>query len=100
LPHQPGDDLDHLGIAPHPRREAAEVGQRLFRALVAARPADVEVDAVGVRPVALDGDGGEAVLGDQPLRDRGALGVELVRPVRCLARQDDRLAAARSSSGS
>ena len=39
---------------------------------VVARAADVAVDAVGVGPVGLDRDGGEAVLGDQALGDLGA----------------------------
>ena len=49
----------------------------------------VAVDAVGVGPVALDRDRGEAALGDQALGDAGALTVELVRSVAGLPEQDD-----------
>jgi len=54
--------------------------------------ADEPVDAVGVRPVGLDGDGVEAVL-DEPLRDLPTELVELVRAVRSLAEEDEPLAA-------
>jgi hypothetical protein len=83
-PH--GEGLDDL-VAPHPAREAQEVAQRVGRRAVLARPAHEAVDAVGRRPVGLDGHGVEAGLHDQPAGHAGALDVELVRPVRCLADQ-------------
>jgi len=49
----------------------------------------VAVDAIGVGPVALDRDGAEAALGDQPARDAGARLIELVRAVRGLAQQHE-----------
>jgi hypothetical protein len=53
-------------------------------------PAHEAVDAVRVGPVGLDGDRGEALFVDQPPRDRGAIGVELVRAVRGFAEEHDR----------
>ena len=97
---QPADEIEHLGVAPHPGREAAEVAQRLLGVGVLGRPVHVAVDAVGVGPVGLDGDRAEAVLVDQPPGDPGPLAVELVRPVRGLADQDERASPIRSSSAS
>jgi hypothetical protein len=76
---QPLDELDHLGVAPHPGWEAAEVGERFNGGDVVAHTAHVAVDAVGVGPIGLDRDGCEAFLLDEPLGDLGALVVELVR---------------------
>ncbi len=56
-------------VPPHPRREPLEVGQRSRSVRVRRLAHDVSVDAVGVGPVGLHGDGGEALLLDQPLRD-------------------------------
>ena len=64
-------------------------GQRLVGARVVAATAHVAVDAIRVRPVGLDRDGGEALLADQPLGDLGALAIELVRAVRRFAEQDE-----------
>src|SRR5262249_40781477 len=49
---------------------------------------DVPVDAVAVRPVALDRDEREPLLRDQPLADPSSPVVVLVRAVRRLAEQD------------
>jgi hypothetical protein len=78
-------------------REAPEVAERRVGVGVGvvARAADEPVDPVGVGPVGLHGHRREPALGDQALRDLGALAVELVRPVGCLAEKD---VAARSIS--
>ena len=86
---QPGHELDDVGVPPHPGREPAEVRERLFREFVVVLAPHESVDAVGVGPVALDGDRGEPLLGDQPLRDLGARTVELVGSVGRLADQDE-----------
>ena len=59
-----------VGVAPHPGREARKPRSACVAPRVVAGAADVAVDAVGIRPVGLDGDGGEALLLDQPLGDR------------------------------
>src|SRR5919106_2477740 len=84
---QPLDELDHVGVAPHPRRKASEVGERLYGIEVIAHASHVAVDAVRVGPIGFDRDRREAFLLDQPLGDLGALAVELVRAVRRLAEQ-------------
>ena len=86
---QPLDELDHVGVAPHPRGEAPEVGERFYGIDIVAHAAHVAVDAVGVGPIGLDRDGREAFLLDEPLRDLGALAVELVRAVGRLAEQHE-----------
>ena len=85
---QAADEITNDFVAPHPRGKALESLERLVRGRVIALVLEIAVDAVGVRPVALDADGGKVFLEDQPLRDRRTLGVELVRPVRRLANQD------------
>ena len=86
---EPADEVEHVGVAPHPGRESSEARQRLDGLGVVAAAADVAVDAIGVGPVGLDGHGVEALLADQPLGDLGTLPVELVRAVRGLADQHE-----------
>ena len=86
---QPADEVQDIGVAPHPGRKAAEAAQRLLGVGVRPGAPDVPVDPVGVGPVPLDRHGGESELVDQPLRDAGTLTIELVRPVAGLAEQHD-----------
>jgi hypothetical protein len=89
MPALPLDEGDDVAVAPHPGGEAPEAAERLLRVAVGAAPAHVAVDAIGVGPVGFDGDGVEAVLFDQQLRDARAFGVELVRAVRGFAEQHE-----------
>src|SRR5207237_1218550 len=66
-----------------------EVAERLDRLRVVADAANEPVDAIGIRPICLDIDGVEALLGDESLGDLRAVAVELVRAVRRLADQDE-----------
>jgi len=86
---QPTDEVEHIGVAPHPGGKAREAAQGLLGVGVGSCPADMAVDALGVGPVTLDGDGSEAKLADQPLGYACALAVELVRAVAGLAQQHD-----------
>ena len=86
---QPLDQLHYIDIAPHPPREAPKVAERLLGIHIVAGIAHIAVDAVGVRPIRLDRDGGETLLLGKPFRNLGALAVELVRPVRSLAQQHE-----------
>lgn len=54
--------------------------------------AHVPVDALGVRPVGFEGYGGEAVVGDEALRDGCARGVEFRGAVRGVPEEDDAVA--------
>jgi len=84
---QPVDELDHLGVAPHPGREAPEISQRLPSGAIVREPHHVAVDPVRVRPVGLHGDDVEAVVFDQVLGDARPRVVEFRRAVRRLAEQ-------------
>jgi len=53
---QPGNECEHLSIAPHPGREALEVIQRGF-GIVAALAQHKAIHAPDIGPIALDGDG-------------------------------------------
>jgi hypothetical protein len=85
---EPADEVEDVGVAPHPGGEAEEVAERVDGGRVVAGVLDEAVHAVGVGPVGFDGDGGEAFLFDQPAGEEGAVAVELVRAVGGLADED------------
>jgi hypothetical protein len=87
---QPAHEVEDVGIPPHPGREAFEASKRLFGVRVAGLAADVPIDAVGVGPVGLDGDGPESLFDDQALRQDRPFPVELVSAVGGLPDQDER----------
>jgi len=86
---KPLDELDHVGVAPHPGWEAPEVGEPFYGIDVVAHAAHIAVDAVSVGPIGLDRHGRKTLLLDQPPGDPGALVVEVVRAVGCLAEQHE-----------
>ena len=86
---QPADEIEHVGVAPHPGGEALEVGQRLRGPGVAPRPSHEAVDAPGVGEVGLCCDAAEAEVDDEPLGQLGSPLVELVGAVRGLADEHD-----------
>ena len=86
---EPADEIEDVGVAPHPGGEAPEAGQRFDGIRVCAGATNVAVHAIGVGPVGFDGDGGEPFLGDQPLRDQRAFPVELVCAVAGFADHHD-----------
>ena len=86
---QPLDEVQHVVVAPHPRREAPEVRQGGVRVGVARETHHVAIHPIRVGPIALDRNRGEAMLLDQTPGDAGALSVELVRSVRGLADEDE-----------
>ena len=81
---QPIDKGQHLLVAPHPAWEALKGGPRLA---CRGEVADIAVDPRRIGPIGLDRDDIEAVIDDQPLRDRGARPVEFRGAVRRLAEQ-------------
>ena len=87
---QPPHEVEHIGVAPHPGREAPEPRKSFGGVGVVRLAAHIAIDPIGVGPVRFHRDGGEALLPDQPLGDLGALPVELVRPVRRLSEQRPR----------
>ena len=86
---QPVDEISDHDVAPHPGGKAFEPAERIVGGSVTAQPANIAVDPVRVGPVRLGGDGTEALLLDEPLRDRRPRLVELLRAMRTLADQDD-----------
>src|SRR5207244_8413043 len=82
-------ELDGLPVRPHPGRPAVEGVQRLEGGGGGAgKTLDVPIDALAIRPVALDGDEAKALLADEPPADPRSPRIELVRAVRRLAQQD------------
>ena len=72
-----------------------QVGNRLEgRRRVGARRLAPDHPVVGgdIGPIAFHRDDGEAVLGDEAPRDRGARGVKFMRPMAAFAEHDDALA--------
>ena len=90
---QPADEVEDVGVPPHPGRETLEAGKRVRGLGVLAGAAHEAVDPERVGPVGLDGDGVESLLANEAFRQDGALPVELVRAVRGLADQDEARAA-------
>ena len=78
---QPADEVEDVGVAPHPCRKALKSIQGLGGIDVLAEALHVAVDAVGVGPVRFDGDGAEAFLANETLSDQCAVAVELMGSV-------------------
>src|SRR5437763_492792 len=66
---QPGEEIKHHGVAPHPGGEAAKPAQSRLRALIVRATLRPAVRPVGIRPVGLDEHPVESLLADEPLRD-------------------------------
>ncbi len=77
----PGDEVDHLVVAPHPGLEAPETGQRLDIRLRVALAAHILVDRAGVQPVGFYGDRVEILFHNQAPGNLGALHVEFLGAV-------------------
>lgn len=90
---EPLHELEDLAVAPHPRREPTEVGERRIRVAVERHPHHVPVHAVCIGPVGFDGDCAEAVVVDEPAGDSSPLAVELPGPVGGLAYEDETMIA-------
>lgn len=88
LAHPPYE-VEHHSVAPHPGWKALEAAQGLLSSLVAAVAAHEPVHPVSVGPIRLDSHGAESLFLDEPLRDTGALGVELVGAMGCFAQQHE-----------
>ena len=89
---QPADEIEHIGVAPHPLRESFETAQRVHAVEIGTFASNETIDAVSVRPIGFHRDGVEAALINQPLGDEGAFSVKFVRPV-------TRFAEAKSGNG-
>jgi hypothetical protein len=97
---QPLNELDYVGITPHPSRKPAKVGQRFHCECVVACVAHIAIDTVGVWPIRLHRYGGETFFLDEPLRDLGAVVVKVVVPWDASPSSTTRASPMRSKSGS
>ena len=86
---QPVDELDHRGVAPHPRGKAPEPGERFYCVGVALLAAHIAIHAIGAGPIRLCGNGRKTFFLDEPLGDLGALPIKLVGAVRRRPQQDE-----------
>src|SRR5258708_3642534 len=78
---QPADEVQNIGIAPHPRWETLETSERFVGVAIRAIAANVPVDAVSVWPIGLNDHATELLLLDQALRNPGAFAIKLMRAV-------------------
>ena len=85
---KPANEIEDIGIAPHPGRKSSESVQGVDGFGILGTAADVLVDPNCVRPVGYDGNSGKSFFADKPLRDLRPFPVKLVRAVRCRADQD------------
>ena len=86
---QPTNEIQHVRIAPHPRREAVKTAECIDAVNVRRCPAHIAVDPIGIRPIRLSGHRVESFFHNEAFGDLGALAVKLVSPVGRLAKKDD-----------
>src|SRR5688500_18281623 len=79
---QPPDEVQHIGVPPHPLWKSLETRQRLVCAPVGCVAANVAVDAVCVREVRLDSHGRKALFPYQSFGYLSPLPVKLMGSVR------------------
>ncbi len=86
---QPANEVKHVRVAPHPGGKALEIREGLDGFLVVALALEEAIDPISVRPVGLDGHGGEAFFPDQAFGDLRPGAIELVSSVRRFSKQDE-----------
>src|SRR5207249_760422 len=79
---QPADEIQHVGIAPHPGRKTFEAFEGVDRFRVIIFAPHKSIHAIGIGPVSFHGYRIEALTLNQTLGDLRALPVELMRSVR------------------
>src|SRR4029077_19986507 len=79
------NEVEHIGVTPHPGGEALEAAQGFFGIGVIAEPSHVAVNAIRVGPVALNCNRNEAFLFDEALGYARSFTIELMRTVRGFA---------------
>jgi hypothetical protein len=85
---QPANEIEDIGIAPHPLREAFKPGEGIDAVHVRPFAAHIAIDAVGVGPIRFRRNGVESLLINQALGDESAFAVEFVRPMTGFAEQN------------
>jgi protein-disulfide isomerase len=84
---EPVDEVQHVGVAPHPSGEPSKVSEGGARIRVVAGAANEPMHPVCVGPVAFNRNRGKSFFFYQPAGDQSALAIEIVRTVACLANQ-------------
>ena len=79
---KPSDEIENIGIAPHPGRKPFEIAESFTRFTIARISTNETIDAIGIRPIRFDGHSRELLFGNQPLRNLRALLVELMSAMR------------------
>ena len=107
---QPFHKFDHDSITPHPRRESAEIAQRLGGAFILRPAGDITMNTKHVWPIRLESENTEFFFRDQSPGEVGPGRIKLVcamgrfanqneRPVTCPRDQRIKIAGFRSRPG-
>src|SRR5687768_1717308 len=86
---EPANQVQKIGVAPHPARKAFEFVEGHESARVGRLAANVAMDAKNVGPICFQRDDIEAFFLDEAFGDLGAGFVELMRPVSGFAEQNE-----------
>ena len=78
---QPADEIEDIGIAPHPLREPLKSVQGLDAVDVAASVANEPIHSIGIRPIGFNRDRVEPALRDEQFRNLRANPIKLVGAV-------------------
>src|SRR5437588_1708790 len=76
---KPTDEIENIGVAPHPSRESSEITQRFQRDCILTAALDKAVDAESIRPVSFPGDHRKTFFENEALGDLGPRLIEFVR---------------------
>src|SRR5437588_6766749 len=79
---KPSDEIENIGIAPHPGRKPFEIAESFTRFTIARISTNETIDAIGIRPIRFDGHSRELLFCNQPLRNLRAFLVELMSAMR------------------
>ena len=85
---QPADEIEDVGISPHPLRKPLKPAQGFHAVAVVARTADKPIHSIRIRPIRFHGHGVKAALRDQDLRNLRANPIKLVCAVTRFADQN------------
>ena len=84
---QPADEIDDVGVAPHPGRETLKSAQRFFGIPILAVSANKAAHPQCIWPICFPRHDGEILFGHEPLGNFSARLVELMRTVTGLAKE-------------
>src|ERR1041385_4908557 len=85
---QPANEIEYIGVAPHPLWETLETAQRIDAVDIGTLATDVAINSISVGPVGLYRDSVEAPLVDEPLGDESAFSIKFVGAMTRFTEQD------------